>query len=460
MANSHSFKLRQATLILPSSGERSKRRVTLRELSSPNDTNNDDPTDRSPLLGQRSPQAGRVSTSRALSKCFAKSARNAWKFAVSSTGQDIFKCSLAYLLGSLATFVPAIAAMLGQQDGKHMVATITVYFHPARSQGSMFEAILLALLAFVYATVISFTSMGISVLFGRTLGLIILGHMIVLVVFCGGGLGFVGWVKLKLANPLVNIACSLTSLAIITVLTKEGAVQASTFSDDKISQVLKMIIMGVIATTAVSFLIKPVSARNKLQENVIHVTDSLADMLTLITQSFLTGLEEDLQQETFIIASARYRSVLESLKKNLREAKCEHYVAGTEKQYHIEAKLVSCMQRLAQNIGGLRSAANTQFDLLAQPTVGGGSTPVRSDSFLFNPDSNGYSTNATPSPATDSYGLLTAIDEDSEEDESTMNSMANSREMSILNSSGPTTVQSPVEIFERFIIHLGPSMVG
>lgn len=138
------------------------------------------------------------------------------------TGRGVLKCSIAYFIGSLATFVPAIAALLGQQDGKHMVATITVYFHPARSKGSMVEAILCAAVAFLYAVFICFSSMAVSIFFGRTLDLIVLGHVVVLVTFCGGGLGLVGWTKQRLGHPLVNVSCSLTSLAIITVLTKEG----------------------------------------------------------------------------------------------------------------------------------------------------------------------------------------------------------------------------------------------
>lgn len=104
----------------------------------------------------------------------------------------------------MATFVPPIAAMLGRNDGKHMVATITVYFHPARSAGSMVEATVLALIAFAYAAFISFTSMGVSALFSSQ-ELQILGYVVILVVFCGAGLGFVGWIKQRLGDPLVNV---------------------------------------------------------------------------------------------------------------------------------------------------------------------------------------------------------------------------------------------------------------
>jgi hypothetical protein len=86
--------------------------------------------------------------------------RQAYAYWTSPTGIGILKCSLAYILGSLATFVPAIAAFLGKNDGKHIVATITVYFHPARSAGSMLEAVILAFAAFSYAALVSFSSMG------------------------------------------------------------------------------------------------------------------------------------------------------------------------------------------------------------------------------------------------------------------------------------------------------------
>lgn len=383
--------------------------------------------------------------------------QQAWAFANSRTGRGIFKCSVAYFLGSLATFVPFFSTILGQQDGKHIVATITVYFHPARSKGSMFEAIICSILAFVYAVFICFTSMGVSVFFGRTLDLIVVGHVIVLIVFCGGGLGFVGWVKQRLGNPLVNIACSLTSLAIITVLTKEGAVQAAQFSDDKISQVMLMIIMGVVMTTVVSFGISPVSARRDLRENMSQVTNSFADMLAVITRGFLTGSEEELRQAQFLRASSNHREVFVSLTKNLKEAKFEHYVMGTENQYHLEAKLVSCMQGLSQNIGGLRSAAETQFLLLAEPTNAGGTTPQ--SSLYSTPSlrpSLSFASDVVTSPV-DNRGLLAAIDEVPEEDRAPTDKSNHQRQLS--DDSCLPTMNTPADIFARFIEHLGPSMV-
>jgi len=291
--------------------------------------------------------------------------KQAYRYASSPVGVGILKCSLAYVMGSLATFVPFIAALLGKNDGKHIVATITVYFHPARSAGSMLEAVILAFGAFLYATAVSFSSMAVSVYSGQQ-GHLLLGHAIVLIVFCGGGLGLVGWTKQRLGNPLVNVACSLTSLALITILTKEGAVQAGMFSYNKVWQVLKMIIMGCSASAFVCLLVRPTSARNEFRDTFIQSTDAMADMLNVITRSFLSGAEHDLKSGTFTTASNKSKATFKTLVKNLREAKFEHYALGTEEEYAIHLRLVKCLETLMQSIGGLRSAAETQFTLLAQ----------------------------------------------------------------------------------------------
>ncbi|KAL8670514.1 MAG: hypothetical protein Q9168_004948 [Polycauliona sp. 1 TL-2023] len=430
--------IRQASVIIPKTGQRVRRTVTL-GISPRLTTSNGNAaaSEDSPLLGAPKAYTKPSDAPRLFARLARRLYRDGLEFARSRTGKGVLKCSIAYLLGSLATFVPAIAAVLGKQDGKHMVATITVYFHPARSQGSMFEAVVLATIAFAYAAFIGVTSMGISIFFRQVVDLVIVGHIIVLVVFCGGGLGFVGWIKQRLAHPLVNISCSLTSLAIITVLTKEGAVQAARFSDDKIVQVLKMIVMGVIATTAVSFLIFPVSARTDLRENLISFTGSLSEVLASTTGCFLVGSEEEMKSTQYRTAMDKYKRQLASVEKNLVEAKYEHYIAGTEGEYRLEAKLVHCMHRLAQNIGGLRSAATTQFLILAQPGLGNPAT--RRSGKIFGA--------AGPEIST----TLEVIDEAPEIREGETATKADTKA-----STNPRL--TPSDVFAEFIEHLGPSI--
>jgi gas vesicle protein len=402
--------------------------------------------------------------------------RQAYAFWCSDTGIGILKCSLAYILGSLATFVPVIAGLLGRNDGKHIVATITVYFHPARSAGSMLEAVLVAFAAFSYATFISFSSMAVSAFFGGR-GQLVLGHIIVLIVFVGGGLGLVGWTKHKLGNPLVNIGCSLTSLALITILTKEGAVQAAVFSYVKIWQVLKMILMGCTASALVSLLIRPISARNEFRDTFIKSTDAMAEILSGITRSFLSGTEQELRSDSFVKATNQINSSFKTLVKNLGEAKFEHYALGTEKEYRINARLVKCLEGLMQSIGGLRSAAETQFSLLAQTDEHesqSGQAPIHgtSTSSIFSEQNFSQSPPQLPSPGLNHVerrsSILASIDEvaESSAEPSAAVSVDGSDDESTNQSDSYTKIPSsmqntltPADMFSIFIAHLGPPMV-
>lgn len=135
--------LRRASFISPVTGERSKRIFTLREAS--HRSNGPAAHEGTPLLDGRrgrDEQSGRgFSLRNAVSaasydfygNACRKHLQSAWEFGRSKTGFGILKCSLAYLLGSLATFVPAISRLIGErQDSKHMVATVTVccVWHP------------------------------------------------------------------------------------------------------------------------------------------------------------------------------------------------------------------------------------------------------------------------------------------------------------------------------------------
>jgi hypothetical protein len=386
-----------------------------------------------------------------------------WQWLHTRNGRGVLKCSIAYLLACMGTYLPFLSSWLGKGDGKHMVATIVVYFHPGRSAGSMIEAAILGVLAFLYATFISISSMAVSVLCESQLDLIELGYTIVLVVFVGGGLGFIGWTKQKLGSPLVNVACSLASLAIITVLTKENAVQTAVFSDDKIFQVMKMLLLAMSISTAVNLLVWPISARRDLRQSMLDATANIGEMLTAITTSFLEGTDDDLKSPAFESSIKRYKASFMGLAKNLKEAKAEHYVLGSENRYHIEATIVNCIQRLATDVGGLRSAAMTQFTLLEEIAIMGNTTPsTTTPPYLSTPQFFVGSIPSTVRARQERFGSLTAIDEASEEG-SDLGDLPEPipferRGTEESDTISLPTIRTPSEIFTRFMRHLGPSM--
>ncbi|OJJ04565.1 hypothetical protein ASPVEDRAFT_54703 [Aspergillus versicolor CBS 583.65] len=445
-------KLRQATFILPKTGQRLKGLVQLRNPRL--DSNNNNADERRGLLSGEILPSPKGFISRVNAK-LRDNCHSLRQFVSSELGIGVLKCSLAYLLGSLATFVPVLAAFLGHQDGKHMVATITVYFHPARSQGSMFKALICAFLAFIYTAFISVTSMCVEMFFQDTLDLLPLGHAIVLIVFCGGGLGFIGWTKQRLSDPLVNVACSLASLSTISVLTKEGAVQAGDLSFAKISQVLKMVVMGVGATMAVSFLIFPISARKKLRSNLTSVTESMATMLALITESFLSGSEEELQATEFVDAAARHKKAYAQLDTLVKEAKLEHFFGGTEKEYRLEKNLVRWVQDITHNMGGLRSAASLQFQLLKQtkPTE-----PPRAPNIETSYRRTDPRRPMSPWSMPEDQACLQPTDKRPKEEPSEPDIFRPSLNRRQTSESEASLTLLPADIFAIFIDHLGPSM--
>ncbi|KAK3724442.1 hypothetical protein LTR37_001066 [Vermiconidia calcicola] len=360
--------LRRASFISPSTGERSKRVFTLQEASH---RPHGDVSESTPLL-QTDGGRDEVLSKRTKAVSYVQDkAKTFYEFATSNTGRGIFKCSLAYLLGSLVTFVPPIAALIGkQQDSKHMVATVTVWFHPARTIGSMHLATILALLGFVYSGIIGFTSMGISMFFGSQ-DLLVVGHVLVLLVFIGGGLGFVAWTKQHYGDPIVNVACSLASLGCITVLIKEGTVQAGKFSDDRVVQVLLMVLMGIIVSTTVNTLILPVTARKQLKGDLEKNTDLLGELLICVTRAFLSGREEDLEDQYFKDLAKEHQQSLQTMSKDLIETQKELLVLGGENLYEVSTRLVECLDGLSQDLGGLRSAALAQFAFMKAATASG-----------------------------------------------------------------------------------------
>jgi len=152
---------------------------------------------------------------------------------------------------------------LASNSYRHLACPLNFTAASKKTTNETPQGTILAIIALCYSGAISCVSMAISMLCGEN-DLLPLGHGIVLVVFIGGGLGFVAWVKQYFGNQLVNVACSLASLGCITVLIKEGAVQAGTFSEDRVLQVLLMVVMGVLATTAVNVLVLPIFAHEQV----------------------------------------------------------------------------------------------------------------------------------------------------------------------------------------------------
>ncbi|KAI0437771.1 ribosomal protein L19 [Xylaria telfairii] len=454
-------KLRNGTWIIPGTGERTRRQFTLRSQSyDSRDGNNDD---HDPIRSLADGGTLRDKATNAWHN-LTVSANQLWAWAQSPKGRGTIKCSIAYLLASLGTFWRPAAQFLGPMDGKHIVATIVTYFHPARSAGSQTEAVTIAIIAVCYAMLIGICSMATSVLFGDVLDLEKFSYALILILYIGFGLGFVGWVKQKLNNPLVSVGASIASIGIITIITKEGAIHNSVFSTEKVIQYLKILLMATVISTVVNLLLWPVWARHGLRKSMRTASISLGRMLSMISSGFLSGAEEEFTSKSFMEASATYTSTLALMNKNAREAKYEYYFLGQEQIYRHDKAVLKSIENLAQSVGGLRSAANTQFELLKEISTGplSANIPASPNTNVFSPVFGRSFSSSSSWKSHSRFERLSAIDEASDErsdreDEPSPTQVRGSFSdvRSVLSEFAP---RSPSEIFEIFIALLGPSM--
>ena len=85
------------------------------------------------------------------------------KFKLTYPQKMVIKCSTAYMLGSLFTFVPFLNSWVGGElVASHLAATVTVFFNPAKTVGGMVEAAGYGWLFTVCALVLCLTSVSIN----------------------------------------------------------------------------------------------------------------------------------------------------------------------------------------------------------------------------------------------------------------------------------------------------------
>ncbi|WVQ80167.1 hypothetical protein IAT38_002272 [Cryptococcus sp. DSM 104549] len=260
---------------------------------------------------------------------------------------NIFKCSLAYLVASLFTFVPALAALLSTQTevdahgrvsakpaySAHMVATIVVYFNPAKSLGNMLLSTRYCFVLAVIASVISMSATLTIRLFDHYSPshgdkwdwISESGDWVVCILWIGGTMGALAWSKLWVGNPSFNSGCSMAAMILYTVVIKEGSLP-------KLVEILLIVLTGVCITNFICFTVFPVSATSKLQLSISKSLNSFSTLLDLLTS-------------TFLLEKKRYGRI--------RGRKLELYDAA-----------IGSLGRLAQHLSGLRSSTRLQESLI------------------------------------------------------------------------------------------------
>ncbi|EPQ26564.1 uncharacterized protein PFL1_05886 [Pseudozyma flocculosa PF-1] len=292
--------------------------------------------------------------------------------------RGIAKCGIAYLIASLFTFSPLLssnmAKLLPNHDpdarvpfsNLHMIATVAVYFHPAKTLGAMVEADFFALIAFVFSVALGFSSMAVAV-FLHDADMLFVSDILSVLVFLGIGMALVGYAKVKVAKPQFNTACSLVSIIVFTVVVKEGSKHLGHFSFDKTIQVTLVVIAGSLVSNLVCFLFWPQSATTNLQNDIDKNLQGFATLLRVLTKTFLLDDPSNFHFKSDKIKKAidDHHESFTSLKKDLGEAMLERFFdlrLRGKTSYYKDA--TSSMNRLAQHLAGLRSSCGLQHQIM------------------------------------------------------------------------------------------------
>ncbi|KAI9493379.1 Fusaric acid resistance protein-like-domain-containing protein [Zychaea mexicana] len=288
------------------------------------------------------------------------------RFKLTYPQKMVIKCSTAYMLGSLFTFVPFLNTWVGgDMVASHLAATVTVFFNPAKTVGGMVEAAGYGWLFTVCALVLCLTSVSINTIL-ISQGRFWLSYGLTLGVWIGLSSFVIAYFKGRMNRPSTGTASALAFIIILSTLVREPSPDRIHFLYNPIiviRQLFVLVAIGTIISVAVCLLLWPVTATKKLKSDINSSLQSVRVLLKLLTKTFL--LDCDLPNFTankqLEEAIKAHRSGCTALKQSLVNAKREH--PHSMKCYD---DIVSSLQRLDRHIGGLRSSCGLQFEVMQE----------------------------------------------------------------------------------------------
>lgn len=269
----------------------------------------------------------------------------------------VFKCALAYTLALLGVYWPVLNAWLGRTDSKHLVATVAVYFHPARTKGSMHQLLLYAssLLCFSFAVSLGCRLLS-AVLFARGLGL--LSRLLDLLVLLAL-LGLLSYAKHKVNNPSFSTSASLASISLIACILKEGSANALAIPVERIKRTFQVVWLGCGISVACCYAVWPKSAVTELS---LCLNDAYNAMLVALDNCMYSFLSDRplLNEDAFVALSNCARLLLQYRD----ELKYELLLVGRHRQFHVLNEMVDHTIGLARHIDALRSSCEIKWELV------------------------------------------------------------------------------------------------
>lgn len=346
--------------------------------------------------------------------------------------RNVLKCSIAYLVASLGVYWSPFSAFLGSTDSKHVVATTAVYFHPARTKGSMHQLILFVIISLLFTFVVSLACRSIST-FSFNNGEDEISYMIDLVV-SSMGLGLIAFMKQKVNKQSFNTACSLASISLIACIVKEGALNSSVVPMQRLLSTSRVVVAGALISVAVCYLLWPKSAETLLRTSLNDSFNIMSSLLSITTHRFLNG-EKMTPKDAEIFTLLQKKA--NDLKVHLEEARFELRFVGKEAEHNTYSQIVDATISLQRHLRALRSSCEMQWSLLH--------------------DNDRASSTSKNDPVEDNESL-SSFHSDRIRLSQSVENMGSILPANLQNSDMDYNAMYPTQLFDLFVYYLSPSI--
>ncbi|KAG7195560.1 uncharacterized protein KQ657_003327 [Scheffersomyces spartinae] len=349
---------------------------------------------------------------------------DAWKSAIV---WNVFKCSVAYFIASFAVYWTPFNELLGKSDSKHVVATVAVYFHPARSQGSMIQTLIFVVVSLLFSFGVSFGCRMIAA-FVYLQGQDEISHVLDLI-FSSVSLGVIAFMKQKVNLQTFNTACSLAYITIVTSIVKEGSQNSALIPIERLLAHFWIVLLGCLTSVLVCYLIAPENAVHELRKSLNDSYNTISSVLSLVSYKFLVGERITGTKENDIFNKLKKHQA--DLSKRLGEAKYQLLLVGNEKEWYTLKELVESTVTSMEILSALKCSYEMEVQVL-------------------NENSNNNSGNGN-----DDNGSVASFDSYHSSSYSLSQSVEN---MTAIDYGNTESATNPSELFDMFVYHLGPSM--
>lgn len=351
---------RTSSVIIPNTGERVHRSITFSEDTNTTFESFQNP---SPFLRATSTPAPASLQPVRFTTSVLLYVQNLWFWLINVYKDEkfrtILKCSLSYLIASLAVYWGPFNRLLGNSDFKHVVSTVVVYFHPTRTKGSMHITLVYVIISIAYSFTVSFGCRFLSASFYNN-GNEEVSYAIDLII-SSVSLGVVSFMKQKVNKETFNTACSLASISIVACVIKEGSLNGAIIPIDRLVATLRIVVTGCAISVGICYVLWPKSAVDLLKKELNDTTNVMSSVLSVLTSRFITG--ERLSDPDNAVFN-KMNSKIKQIQKLVLEAKYELYVKGKENEWKHLNRLADITIGLSQHLKALRSSTEMQTKLL------------------------------------------------------------------------------------------------